>query len=317
MKKKISIVTFCYNEEGNAENLYQAIKKVMEGLQDRYDYEQIYIDNASKDRTVEIVKGITARDKRVKLIVNNRNFGHIRSPYYGLLQSDGDVSILMASDLQDPPELIPQFLKKWEEGFKVVKGVKNESEETPVMFAIRKAFYGLIGRISDIELTKNFTGFGLYDRSVVQMLRKIQDPYPYFRGLIADLGYPSAIIYFKQPTRKRGVSANNFFTLYDMAMLGITTHSKVPLRFATLLGFVLSGLSFLAALGYLVAKLLFWNSMPMGIAPLLIGMFFFSSIQLLFIGLIGEYVGFIYTQVLKRPIVVERERINFENETPL
>lgn len=314
--KKISIVTFCYNEEGNVENLAREIKNCFAQLKDRYEYEHIFIDNASKDRTVEIVKDLASRDPKIKLIVNNRNFGHIRSPYYGLLQSHGDASILMASDLQDPPTLIPAFLKNWEEGFKVVKGVKEQSEETAAMFFIRKLYYSLITKISDIELTKNFTGFGLYDKSVVDLLRQIRDPYPYFRGLIADLGFPSAVVVFRQPRRKRGISANNFYTLYDMAMLGITTHSKVPLRIATFLGFVMSAISALVALTYLVAKFFLWDFMPFGTAPLLIGMFFFGSLQLLFIGLIGEYVGFIYTQILNRPIVVEKERFNFEPESP-
>jgi glycosyltransferase involved in cell wall biosynthesis len=310
--KKLSIVTPCYNEEGNVEDLCERIRAVGESLKDRYEYEHILIDNASKDRTVELIKRIAAQDPRVKLIVNVRNFGHIRSPYYGFLQATGDLVMLMASDLQDPPELIPQFIEKWEAGYKIVIGVKSESEETPVMFAVRKMYYDLISKISDIELVKNYTGFGLYDQVVVQELRKIDDPYPYFRGLISELGFEKAKIYFRQPQRKRGISANNFYTLYDIAMLGITSHSKVPLRLATIAGFSMSLLSLVTAMAYLVLKLVYWNSLPFGMAPLLIGVFFFSSVQLFFIGLIGEYIGFIYTQILRRPLVIEKERVNFE-----
>lgn len=310
MPKLLSIVTPCYNEEENVEALCAAIREATASLGPGWDYEHIFIDNASKDGTVKAVKAVAARDPRVKLIVNTRNFGHIRSPYHGLLQAHGDAVMLMASDLQDPPSLIPEFVKKWEEGFKVVIGVKTESEETAAMFAVRKAYYNLIGRISDVQLVKNYTGFGLYDRQVIQALRKIDDPYPYFRGLIAELGFDMARITFKQPARLRGISANNFYTLYDMAMLGITSHSKVPLRLVTMSGFVMSALSLLTAIGYLVAKLFWWYSMPFGFAPLLIGVFFFGSLQLFFMGLIGEYIGFIYTQILKRPLVVEKERVN-------
>lgn len=311
-KRKISVVTPCYNEESNVDELHERIREVFQTQLPHYDYEHIFIDNASHDRTVEKVKKLAFKDPHVKLIVNARNFGHIRSPYHGLLQGDGNAVMLMVSDLQDPPELIPEFVAKWEQGFRVVIGVKAESEETPLMFAVRKAFYDLIGRISDVKLVKNYTGFGLYDREVIQQLRKIDDPYPYFRGLIADLGYERAQITYKQPSRKRGISANNFYTLYDMAMLGITSHSKVPLRLATMAGFVMSILSFLVAVSYFIVKLFFWNQIPFGFAPLIIGMFFLGSIQLFFIGIIGEYIGFIYTQVLKRPLVVEKERVGFD-----
>lgn len=309
-KKLISIVTPCYNEELNVDELYARIKAVFDNEPD-YDYEHVFIDNASKDRTVAKVKSLCLKDSRVKLIVNVRNFGHIRSPYHGLLQASGDAVMLMVSDLQDPPELIPDFLRKWEAGFKVVIGVKAESAETPLMFAVRKAYYNLISKISDIELVKNYTGFGIYDKEVIEQLRKIDDPYPYFRGLIAELGYERERIIYKQPARVRGISANNFYTLYDMAMLGITSHSKVPLRLATMVGFLMSVASAFVAVGYLIAKLLFWDQIPFGFAPLIIGVFFIGSIQLFFTGIIGEYIGFIYTQVLKRPLVVEKERVNF------
>lgn len=276
-----------------------------------YQYEHIFIDNDSHDKTVDLLKAIAARDKNVKIIVNTRNFGHVRSPYYGVLQATGDAVIPFVADLQDPSELIPEFINKWEEGYKVVLGIKTGSRESFAMFGIRKLYYFLIGRLSDIELVPNNTGFGLYDKEVIETLRKIDDPYPYFRGLTADLGYESAKVEYVQPSRKRGITKNNFYTLYDTAMLGITNHSKVPLRIATMLGFASSIISFLVAVVYLVYKLIFWSSFSVGIAPLVIGIFFFSSVQLFFLGIVGEYIGAIYTQVLHRPLVVEKERINF------
>ena len=306
----ISIVTPCYNEEDNVEKVYRQVKAVFDDLPE-YSYEHIFIDNASKDRTVAILKRLAGEDRNVKIIVNSRNFGHIRSPYHALLQSRGDAAIFLVADLQDPPELIRPFLEKWREGFKIVLGVKTQSKETPAMFLARKLYYELVSSLSEVELTKNNTGFGLYDRQIVEILRQIDDPYPYFRGLISDIGFESAKIEYTQPARTRGITKNNFYTLYDIAMLGITNHSKVPLRLSAMLGFLMSGLSLLVALGYLVAKLVFWNFFSLGMAPIIIGMFFFSSVQLFFIGIIGEYIGSIHTQVLKRPLVIEKERINF------
>jgi glycosyltransferase involved in cell wall biosynthesis len=310
VRKKISVVTPCYNEEGNANAIYTAVKSIMDAKPE-YDYEHIFIDNHSTDKTVAILKDIAAKDINVKLIVNSRNFGHIRSPYYGLLQSSGDATIMIVSDLQDPPALINDFIDNWEQGHKIVIGVKNESEESFLMFAIRKSFYNLINRLSDIKLIKNYTGFGLYDKQIIDILRTIDDPYPYFRGLICDIGFEIIKIPYIQPQRFRGFTKNNFYTLYDIAMLGITNHSKVPLRLATMVGFMASLLSLLVALIYFVYKLLFWNSFTLGSAPLIIGIFLFSAVQLMFIGIIGEYVGSIHTQVLKRPLVIEQERINF------
>lgn len=311
--KLISIVTACYNEEENIELLYKKVKEVMLTLND-YNYEHIFIDNASQDKTVAILKGIAATDKNVKIIVNARNFGHIRSPYYALLQASGDAVISVVADLQDPPELIPEFVKKWEEGYKIAIGVKANSEESPIFFAVRKMYYNFIGRLSEIELVKNFTGFGLYDKKVIEILREINDPYPYFRGLICDIGFERAEIEYLQPARKRGFTKNNFYTLYDMAMLGITNHSKVPLRLAAMLGFSLSMISLLVAAGYFIYKLVFWKSFNLGTAPIVIGLFFFSSVQLFFSGILGEYIGSIHTQVMKRPLVVEKERVNFEQK---
>lgn len=309
--KRISIVTPCYNEQDNIEELIKRTKVVCETLKDRYTFEHIFIDNASTDNTVSLLKRIATDDPTIKVIINARNFGHIRSPYHGLLQATGEAVILMVSDLQDPPEVIPEFLKKWELGFKIVAATKPTTKESFPMSAIRKTYYHFIGKISDIRLIKNFTGFGLYDKRVIDILRNIDDAYPYFRGLISEIGFPIAEIPFEQPRRTRGITKNNFYTLYDIAMLGITSHSKLPIRLATMFGFFLSGVSFLIAMVFLLLKLIFWNHFGMGIAPILIGMFFFASVQLFFIGILGEYVLSIHTQVLKRPLVVEEERINF------
>lgn len=308
----ISVVTPCFNEEENVELLYERIKAAFASVP-RYRYEHVFIDNASTDGTVERVKAIAAKDPNVKLIINVRNFGHIRSPLHALYQTSGDAVITMASDLQDPPELIPEFLAKWEEGFKIAIAVKPKSRESRLMFSIRQLYYKGVGRISDIPLIENFTGFGLYDREVVEEVRATGDRYPYFRGLIADLGYSRAEIPFVQPRRARGITKNNFYTLYDLAMLGVTSHSKVPLRLATMAGFLLGFVSLFIALAYLVAKLVFWDSFALGMAPVIIGMFFLGSVQLFFIGILGEYIGAIHTQVTKRPLVIEKERVNFDD----
>jgi glycosyltransferase involved in cell wall biosynthesis len=310
--KLISVVTGSFNEEDNVTELYERICRVFAERLPQYAFELIFIDNASTDRTVEILKGIVSRDKRVRIIVNNRNFGHIRSGYHAFLQARGDAVIVMASDLQDPPEMIADFVHKWEEGYKVVLAQKTTSHESRLFFLVRKTYYNVINRLSEIELVKNATGFGLYDRQVVEDIRQVDDPYPYFRGLICDLGYQRALVPFTQPSRTRGFSKNNFYTLWDMAMLGLTNHSKVPLRLAIFAGCVVGAFSFLVAFTYLIYKLLFWSSFEVGTAPLVIGMFFIASVQLVFIGLLGEYIGAIHTQVLRRPPVIERERINFD-----
>lgn len=310
MTKRISIVTPCYNEEDNIEELCSRIALVMASLP--YDYEHIVIDNCSTDQTVSKLRKIAAHNHKVKLILNARNFGHIRSPYYGILQSRGDACVLIASDLQDPPEMIVKFVNRWEEGYKIVLATKPESHESSFMFFLRKLYYRCITRISDVPLVKNATGAGLFDKVVVDILRRIEDPYPYFRGLVCEIGFPIALVPFKQPRRAKGITKNNFYTLYDIAMLGITNHSKIPLRLMAMSGFVIAILSFIVALGFLAAKLLFWDSFQLGIAPILIGMFFFGAVQMLFIGMLGEYVGAIYTHVRKLPLVVESERVNFE-----
>lgn len=311
--KLISIVTPCYNEEENVESLYLQVKEVLKTLP-QYKYEHIFIDNASKDNTVGILKGIAAADPDVKIIINARNFGHIRSPYYALLQATGEAIILIASDLQDPPVLIRDFLDKWEQGYKIVTGVKTKSKENRIMFFLRKVFYNIISKISETDQIKNFTGFGLFDKQFIDVLKQLDDPYPYFRGLIAELGFDRIEIEYTQPRREKGVTKNNFYTLYDIAMLGFVNHSKVPLRLASFIGFSTSIVSMFVAFGYFVYKLLDWNNFQLGIAPLVIGIFFFGGVQLFFLGVIGEYIGSILTQVKKRPLVVERTRINFDNK---
>jgi glycosyltransferase involved in cell wall biosynthesis len=309
-RKMISIITPCYNEEENVQKLYEAIRAEFDRLI-QFDYEHIFIDNNSQDRTVEIIKALALNDPKVKLIVNSRNFGHIRSPYHGLLQGTGDAVMLVVADLQDPPELLPQFIEKWEQGHEIVIGIKAQSLETPLMFLIRKTYYNLINRLSEIELAKNYTGFGLYDKKIINILKELNDPYPYFRGIILELGFNVARINYVQPARKRGITKNNFYTLYDIAMLGICNHSKIPLRFATFLGFFFSVISFLVALGYVIAKLFFWEQFALGIAPIVIGIFFISSIQLFLLGIVGEYIGWIFTRVSNRKLVHEKERVNF------
>jgi len=311
--KKISIVTPCYNEEENVNECARVIREVFSHY-DNYIYEHIFIDNASTDTTVEKLKDIASQDSNVKIIVNSRNFGHICSPYHGLLQATGDAVIFFVADLQDPPAIIHQFIQKWEEGYKSIVGVKKSSEENHIMFKIRKLYYSTVNKLSKIDLIDNFTGFGLFDREVVEILRKLDDPYPYFRGLIPEIGLKIYQIEYDQPIRRKGITKNNFFTLYDIGMLGIVSHSLVPLRLATMLGFVISLISILVAFVYLILKLMFWDTFSLGMAPMVIGLFFFSSVQLFFIGIIGEYIGSIHTYSKKRPLVVEKERINFDGD---
>lgn len=309
--KLISVVTPCYNEEGNAAEVYRQVKEVFQRLKG-YRYEHIFIDNASKDRTAAILKDLAKQDKNVKIILNAKNFGHIRSPYYGMLQAHGDAVIALVSDLQDPPSMIEDFVRKWEEGYKIVIGIKKKSRENPLMFLVRSFYYNLIDRIAETEHIKNFMGFGLYDKSFIDVLRKLDEPYPYFRGLVAELGQERYEIEYEQAERKKGKTNNNFYTLYDIAMLGFVNHSKVPLRLASFTGFMCAFLSLLVAIGYLVYKLIYWSEFQLGIAPLVVGFFFFMSVQLFFIGMVGEYIGGIYTQVKKRPLVIEKERVNFD-----
>ena len=309
--RTISIITPCYNEEANVRELYERVRAAIASA-GRYRYEHIFIDNASLDNTLGELKRLAAQDKNVKVIRNTRNFGHVRSPMHAFNQTTGDAVVGIVADLQDPPEMIVDMVRKWEEGYPVVIGIKAASDESGLMFWIRKQYYRLVRRLSGVETYENYTGFGLYDRQVVEVIKQFDDPYPYFRGMIAEAGFRHFDIPYHQPARKRGITKNNFYTLYDIAMLAITNLSKVPLRLVTFSGFVGALLSVLVSLAYFIYKLVFWSHFSVGIAPLVIGVFFFMSIQMLFMGIIGEYIGTIHTLVQKRPLVVEQERINFE-----
>jgi glycosyltransferase involved in cell wall biosynthesis len=311
--KTISVVTACYNEEENVAELYERVRAVMAGL-GRYRYEHIFIDNASTDRTVAVLKRLAAADPNVKLIVNARNFGHITSPMHAMTQARGDAVISLVADLQDPPELIPQLVQAWEEGYSMALCIKRTSEENPLMFAIRKQYYRLVQRLASIETFENFTGFGLYDRRVMDYVIQNAGPYPFFRGLIAEIGLPAKKIPYDQPVRKHGITKSNLYSLYDNGMLGIINLSKVPLRLMVFAGFGGALASCLVGFVYLFYKLLFWNNFTVGMAPVVIGVSFAAGIQLGFMGILGEYVGAIHTLLLRRPYVIERERLNFDVE---
>ncbi len=311
--KKISLVSSCYNEEDNIDTLYERALNAITPFCEKYEFEYIFLDNCSCDNTAEKLRTLAQKDSRVKVILNARNFGHIRSPYYGMIQTSGDAVIYLASDLQDPPELIKDFIEKWEQGYKIVLGRKTKSEESFLFFILRKLYYKFISKLADDDtnLVKDCTGFGLYDRKIIDIIKSLDDPYPYIRGLICEIGFEKAFIDFKQPSRKRGITKNNFYTLYDNAMIGIVKHSKVPLRLMAFLGFVFSFLSFMAAVLYFILKLIFWEEFTLGMAPIIISIFFLASVQLFCMGVLGEYIGAIYTRVNKKPVVVEKERINF------
>jgi polyisoprenyl-phosphate glycosyltransferase len=311
--KAISVLTPCLNEEENVEQVYRRVRDEFAKL-GRYRYEHIFIDNNSSDDTVRVLKALAETDRNVKVIVNARNFGHIRSPMHAFLAARGDAVIGIVADLQDPPELIPEMVARWEAGNAMVLCIKRSTEERGLLAWCRTTYYTWIERLSSVRTFQNFTGFGLYDRRVVEAVRSFNDPYPYFRGMIAEIGLPYTEILYDQPVRRRGVTKHNFYVLYDLAMLGVTNLSMVPLRFVTFLGFCCSAASLLVGLAYLLYKLLFWSNFTVGIAPLVIGLFFLGSVQLLSLGILGEYIGSIQTYVRKRPYVVERERINFEYE---
>jgi len=315
MKKKlISIVTPTFNEVENVEEVCRRIEKTMQSLSDKYAYEHIIIDNCSTDKTLEAASELAKSDHRIKIIVNVRNFGPVRSPYHGILSARGDAVVLLAADLQDPPELLGEYIQKWEEGFDVVLAAKPRSEELAFMRGVRKTFYRLLNLISDVPLEDNATGAGLFDKKVIDCLRKLSDPYPYFRGLICDLGFSRCTIDFVQPARRRGHSKASVYGMLDQAFLAMTKHSKVPLRLMTILGVFLGFVSLALSLIFLVLKVVFWNSFSLGIAPLLIGFFFFASIQFFFLGVLGEYIGIILTHVRNMPLVIEEKRINFTED---
>tara|TARA_Y100000816_G_scaffold291246_1_gene282046 strand:+ start:3721 stop:4647 length:927 start_codon:yes stop_codon:yes gene_type:complete len=307
---KITVLTPTFNEKDNIRDLYLQIKNIFTEI--NYHYEHIVIDNASSDGTIPILKEIASKDKNFKVIINNKNYGHIRSPFYGLQQCNSDAVILMASDFQDPVDLIPRYIKEWENGNKIVLGEKITSSENNFKSFFRKLFYKFLNKISDIKLTNNTTGSGIFDRSVIDKIKNIADPYPYFRGLINEIGEEVKTITFNQPSRKAGLTKNNIFTLYDIGILGIVKHSRKPLRFMVLLGFVLSLISFTTGLFYLIYKLIYWDSFSLGLAPIIVGIFLVSSVQIILLGLVGEYIGIILIHQRNMPLVVEKERINFD-----
>jgi glycosyltransferase involved in cell wall biosynthesis len=306
---KISIITPTFNEVENIEKIYLEIKKKINEI--NCDYEHIIIDNNSTDGTIDIIRELAQKDKNLKIIVNAKNYGHIRSPFYALLQTNSDATILMASDFQDPVDLITEYIEKWKNGKKIVLGQKISSEENKIKYSIRSLFYNFLNKISEFELPKNTTGSGIFDKSIIDKLKKINDPYPYFRGLITELGEEITTIQFRQPLRKSGITKNNLLTLYDIGMLGIVKHSRKPLRFMTLLGFLASISSLIVGIIYLFYKLLFWNSFSLGLAPIIIGIFFVSAVQITLLGLVGEYIGVILLHQRNMPLVIEKERINF------
>jgi glycosyltransferase involved in cell wall biosynthesis len=311
MVKKISVLTGCYNEEENIELIYKKVKDEFVSLPG-YEYEHIFIDNASTDNTVNLLRKIAEKDKNIKIILNNKNFGPTRSAVYGILQCHGDAVIHIVADLQDPPEHIPEMIKQWENGNKLVIGIRDSSDEKNTLSGVRRFYYWMLSKISETEHIKNFTGFGLYDKSFVELLRQIPEPYPYLRGFVSEFGFKRYELHYHMPKRNSGKTKLSMYTLYDVAMTGIVNHSRLPLRIAAFIGFFASVLSFLFALFYFIYKLVFWNSFDLGIAPLVIGLFLFASVQLFFIGIVGEYIGAIFLQVKNRPLVIERERINFD-----
>ena len=310
--KKISVVSGCYNEEGNLQEFYNRLIKIFQKLP-HYDYEIIIADNCSTDGSRDILLQLAAQDKKFKVIFNSKNFGQVRSPYNALLQASGDAVVAMCSDLQNPPEMIPDMIKRWESGYQVVMAVKPKSREFILMTIIRKFYYRMLSQVSDSEeIIQNFTGFGLYDRKFMDGLKKFHDPYPYFRGLVSEIGFKRTEIEYVQEKRKQGRTKNNFLNLYDIAMTGFVNHTKLPLRLASFIGFTVAIVNILIALCYFIYKLIYWQNFQVGMAPLVIGIFFFGGVQLVFLGIIGEYIGAIYTQVQNKPLVIEDEKINFD-----
>lgn len=310
--KKISIIIPCYNEEENIEAMYGVLKNLFDTELTSYDYEFIFIDNDSRDKSREILRELCKKDNKLKAIFNAKNFGQFNSPYYAMLQSSGDATILMAADFQDPIEMIPKYVSAWEEGYKIAIGIKKASKENVLMYKLRTLYYKMIKKLSDVEQIEHFTGFGLYDKAFIEVMRKLDDPTPFLRGIVAELGFKRKEIAYEQPKRRAGITSNNLYRLYDAAMLSITSYTKLGLRLATLIGAMSGGFSFFVAIIYLILKLLYWDRFPAGMAPILIGMLFLGSIQIFFIGMIGEYILTINQRVMKRPLVVEEERINFE-----
>lgn len=309
--KKVSILIPCYNEEDNVVPMSQAIVNLFTNELTQYDYELLFIDNDSSDNTRPLLRQICAANPKIKAIFNAKNFGQFNSPYYGILQTTGDCTISMVCDFQDPIELIPRYLEEWENGYKIVIGIKSSSKENPIMYHLRSFYYRIIKKFSDTEQIEHFTGSGLYDKEFVQVLRELKDPTPFLRGIVAELGYKRKEIKYEQPQRRAGKTHNNFMSLYDAAMLSFTSYTKIGLRLATFLGVGCGIISFIIGIFYLIAKLVWWNNFSAGIAPITIGMFFLGSVQLFFLGFLGEYIMSINQRIMNRPLVVEEERINF------
>ncbi len=312
-KKIISVMIPCYNEEENVRAIYEAVRKVLVTSCPEYGYEILFIDNKSRDGTRGIIREICEEDHQVKAVFNVKNFGQFNSPYYGMLQTSGDCTITMCADFQDPPEMIPDLVRAWEKGYKIVIGRKTKSQENAFVYWLRGCYYKLIKKLSSTEQIEQFTGFGLYDRSFIQTLRELKDPTPFIRGIVAELGPERMEIEYEQPQRRAGKTHNNWYTLYDAAMLSFTSYTKAGLRMATFSGFIVAGISFLIGLFYLIAKLCFWQSFTAGYAPMMIATFFMGGIQLAFLGFLGEYVMAINARMMNRPLVVEEERINFDD----
>lgn len=311
-KKVISVMIPCYNEEENARPIYEAVLNELETNLAQYDYEILFIDNKSTDKTRQIIRSICKENKKVKAIFNCKNFGQFNSPYYAITQTSGDCCITICADFQDPVEMIPKFVKEWENGYKIVCGIKTKSKENKFFYFMRSVYYKMIKKMSSVEQIEHFTGFGLYDKSFVKTLRELDDPQPFIRGIVAELGPERKEIEYEQPKRRAGKTHNNFYTLYDAAMLSFTSYTKIGLRLAVFAGGIMSAIGFLIAIIYLILKLVFWDRFAAGTAPILIGVFLMSSIQLFFIGLLGEYIMSINNRVMKRPLVVEEERLNFD-----
>lgn len=314
MKKTVSILIPCYNEEENVGPMSETIVNLFENELTQYNYELVFIDNDSHDKTRELLREICSKNSNIKAIFNAKNFGQFNSPYYGILQTTGDCTISMVCDFQDPIELIPKYLQEWENGYKIVIGIKTSSKESKIMYFLRSVYYKMIKKFSDVEQIEHFTGSGLYDREFVEVLRNLKDPKPFLRGIVAELGFRRKEIPYEQPQRRAGKTHNNFYTLYDAAMLSITSYTKIGLRLATFVGCGVGMISLLVALVYLILKLVMWNQFQAGMAPILIGMCFLGALQLFFIGLLGEYILSINERVMNRPLVVEEERINFEHK---
>lgn len=309
--KTISILIPCYNEEENVEPIAQAVIGVLEQELPQYDYELVFIDNDSQDNTRPILRRMCGENPRIKAIFNTRNFGQFNSPYYGILQVTGDCVIAMVADFQDPVDLIPRYVKAWEEGYKIVIGIKTSSQENAVMYWLRSCYYKTIRKLSDVEQIEHFTGSGLYDREFIEVLRRLDDPTPFLRGIVAELGYKRKEIPYEQPKRRAGKTHNNFYRLYDAAMLSVTSYTKAGLRLATFVGALSCMASLAVAFLYLIMKLIWWDRFPAGMTPMLLGMLFLGSVQIFFIGMVGEYVLSINQRIMKRPLVIEEERLNF------